>query len=249
MRLWSSPMACCCRVPFLMRRRLGCFNVHASLLPRWRGAAPIQRAIMAGDTETGVSIMRMEEGLDTGPVCKLGRIAITPATTAGLLHDELAELGAQLMVETLAEFPVRLSAQAERRRHLCQEDRQDGNTDRFFSRAPSKCAITSMGFRPFRARGSAVGEARVKVLACEIRRARPGRAGTVLDDELTIACGSGAVRLAQFAARRQRRRWTPSRSCADFPFAKGTQAYLMPRYKLTIEYDGAAFCRLAIAGP
>jgi methionyl-tRNA formyltransferase len=81
--------------------RFGCFNVHASLLPRWRGAAPIQRAIMAGDAASGVTIMRMELGLDTGPMMKAGRHPITPETTASLLHDELAALGAKLMVEVL----------------------------------------------------------------------------------------------------------------------------------------------------
>ena len=82
----------------------GCFNGHASLLPRWRGAAPIQRAIMAGDEETGVMIMKMDVGLDTGPVALTGRTDITPKTTAGSLHDELSELGAELMVEAMAQL-------------------------------------------------------------------------------------------------------------------------------------------------
>ena len=92
--------------------RLGCFNVHASLLPRWRGAAPIQRAIMAGDAETGVTIMRMEEGLDTGPMCKVGRLKITPETTAQSLHGELARLGAVLMVDVLAQDRIDCTPQA-----------------------------------------------------------------------------------------------------------------------------------------
>ena len=112
--------------------RFGCFNVHASLLPRWRGAAPIQRAIMAGDRETGISIMRMEEGLDTGPVCKTGRVAITPSTTAGVLHGKLAALGATLMVETLQALPVPCTEQSERRRDLCQKDREVRSAYRFF---------------------------------------------------------------------------------------------------------------------
>ena len=97
--------------PVLDAPRLGCFNVHASLLPRWRGAAPIQRAIISGDNESGVTIMRMEEGLDTGPMCKVGRIAITPTTTAQTLHDELAALGAQLMVEVLAQDTISATPQ------------------------------------------------------------------------------------------------------------------------------------------
>ncbi len=91
-----------CRARILQAPRLGCFNVHASLLPRWRGAAPIQRAIMAGDQETGVSIMQMEEGLDTGPVLISERLAIGSSMTAGQLHDELARLGASLMIRALS---------------------------------------------------------------------------------------------------------------------------------------------------
>src|SRR6476646_3139866 len=88
--------------PILEAPRFGCFNLHASLLPRWRGAAPIQRAIMAGDTETGIAIMRMEEGLDTGAVCLVERHAIGPETDAGELHDALARLGADAMLRALA---------------------------------------------------------------------------------------------------------------------------------------------------
>src|SRR5919205_374974 len=88
--------------PILDAPRLGCFNLHASLLPRWRGAAPIQRAVMAGDPETGVAVMKMEEGLDTGPVAMVERVAITPEMNAGELHDKLMILGADLMVRALA---------------------------------------------------------------------------------------------------------------------------------------------------
>src|SRR5215475_8786877 len=87
--------------PILAAPRLGCLNIHASLLPRWRGAAPIQRAILAGDTETGVTIMQMDEGLDTGAMLRAERVAIGPETTAGALHDALAARGARLIVETL----------------------------------------------------------------------------------------------------------------------------------------------------
>src|SRR5215472_12480359 len=93
--------------PILDLFPLGCFNLHASLLPRWRGAAPIQRAIMAGDRETGVAVMKMEEGLDTGPVAMMQRIAIGPDATAGDLHDELAMRGADLMVRALSELEKR----------------------------------------------------------------------------------------------------------------------------------------------
>src|SRR5262252_7199198 len=90
--------------PILDAVPLGCFNLHASLLPRWRGAAPINRAIMAGDRETGVMVMRMEEGLDTGPIVRTERVRIFPNATAGEMHDELAEIGAKLMVRALSEL-------------------------------------------------------------------------------------------------------------------------------------------------
>jgi methionyl-tRNA formyltransferase len=99
-----------------MRRALGCLNLHASLLPRWRGAAPIQRAIMAGDAETGVMVMRMEEGLDTGPVGMVEKIAIGPEMTAGELHDRLMRLGADLMARALAALERGSLASGRRRR-------------------------------------------------------------------------------------------------------------------------------------
>ncbi len=91
-------------VPVLTTPRFGCINVHASLLPRWRGASPIQRAIWAGDTETGISIMQMDEGLDTGPVLRVARCSIEPGDTAGRLHDRLAALGARTLIETLEDL-------------------------------------------------------------------------------------------------------------------------------------------------
>ena len=140
--------------PVLDAPRLGCFNVHASLLPRWRGAAPIQRAIMSGDAETGVTIMRMEEGLDTGPMCKVGSLAITPTTTAQSLHDELAALGARLMVEVLAQDQITCTAAARRGRDLCEEDRQGRGPHRLHEELPTRCATTSMACRPSPAPGS-----------------------------------------------------------------------------------------------
>ena len=113
--------------PVLAAPRLGCFNLHASALPRWRGAAPIQRAIMAGDAETAVMVMRMEEGLDTGPVCLAEPVAIGPEVTAGELHDELARRGASLMVRALGALgarAARVHAAAGRRRDIRGEDRQ-----------------------------------------------------------------------------------------------------------------------------
>ncbi len=173
--------------------RLGCFNVHASLLPRWRGAAPIQRAIMAGDSETGVSIMRMEEGLDTGPVCKVGRIAITPETTAQSLHDALAVLGAKLMVETLARPSIACTAQpAEGVTYAKKIDKAESRID--FSKSAAEVRNRINGLSPFPGAWFAIGETRIKVLKA-MTLDLSGAPGMVLDDEFTIACGSGAVRL------------------------------------------------------
>ena len=119
--------------PILDAPRLGCFNVHASLLPRWRGAAPINRAIMAGDAESGVTIMKMDEGLDTGAMAMAERVAIAPDMTAGDLHDALARLGADLMLRALAALErgtLALTPQPDAGRHLRRQDRQRRNPHR-----------------------------------------------------------------------------------------------------------------------
>lgn len=175
--------------------RLGCFNLHASLLPRWRGAAPIQRAIMAGDVETGVMTMRMEEGLDTGPVLLAERTSIG-RKTYGQLHDELARLGADLMTRTLAAL--------ERGSITEQPQSKDGATyakkigkeethiDWTKSAAETDCLIRALS--PFPGAWSEVKGERMKILNCEPAsgNAAPGES---LDDVLTVACGVGALRL------------------------------------------------------
>jgi methionyl-tRNA formyltransferase len=179
--------------PILEAPRLGCFNVHASLLPRWRGAAPIQRAIMAGDKESGVAIMRMEEDLDTGPICKLARVAITPQTTAQSLHDVLALLGARLMAEVLAEPEISCFAQpATGVTYAKKIDKAEARID--FSRPAIAVRNHIHGLSPFPGAWFEVNGTRVKVLECTAV-AGAGAAGTVLDDRLTIACGNGALRL------------------------------------------------------
>ena len=174
--------------------RFGCINIHASLLPRWRGAAPIQRAILAGDAETGVCIMQMEAGLDTGPVLLSGTLPISGAETAGSLHDKLAELGTGLIVEALAKLPLPLCPQSDSgvsyaakiekseaalNWHLPADDLD--RQVRAFNPAPG-------AFFEFD------GE-RYKVLGADIVDGS-GDPGTVLDDSLTVACGSGALRPA-----------------------------------------------------
>ena len=183
--------------PILDAPKLGCFNLHGSLLPRWRGAAPIQRAIMAGDTETGVMSMRMEEGLDTGPVLMAERTKIW-RKTYGELHDELARLGADLMARTVSAL--------ERGSIAEQKQTEDGVT---YARKISKeetridwtkpareidCLIR--GLSPAPGAWTDVKGERVKILNCEPANG-VGTAGTLVDDALTIACGTGALRLTR----------------------------------------------------
>ena len=180
--------------------RLGCYNGHASLLPRWRGAAPIQRAIMAGDSETGMMVMKMDKGLDTGPVALTRRVAIPEEMTAGELHDALMEAGGTLMAEAMAkleagDLPLTPQAEegvvyaakidkAETRIDFSRPARDVHNHIRGLSPAPGAWFELQVAGKP----------ERVKVLASE-RADGAAPAGTVLDDRLTVACGEGAVRL------------------------------------------------------
>jgi methionyl-tRNA formyltransferase len=145
----------------------GCFNVHASLLPRWRGAAPIHRAIMAGDAESGVTIMRMELGLDTGPMMKVARIAIQPETTTLMLHDKLAILGAQLMVEVLQNPSAQGTVQPiEGVTYAKKIDKAEARID--FNRSALEVRNHIHGLSPFPGAWAMMGDARVKILAAEI---------------------------------------------------------------------------------
>jgi methionyl-tRNA formyltransferase len=183
--------------PILDAPRLGCFNLHASLLPRWRGAAPIQRAIMAGDSETGVMAMRMEEGLDTGPVLMAERTPIA-RKTFGELHDELARLGADLMARALAalergsltETPQTDEGATYARKILKDEARIDWTK----SAREIDCHIRGLSPLPG-AWCEAKGE-RLKILYAE-PAGDNGAPGTILNDRLTVACGEGALRLTR----------------------------------------------------
>lgn len=181
--------------PVLDAPRHGCFNIHASLLPRWRGAAPIQRAIMAGDTETGVSIMKMEEGLDTGPVCGSAGIAITETTTAGSLHDQLALLGAQLMVDVLRQFPPACRAQSNVGVTYARKiSKEEAHID--FRHDANHVRRQIHGLSPAPGAWLKFNGTRIKVLRCE-SAAGSGDPGVALDNQLTFACESGAVRLLE----------------------------------------------------
>ena len=182
--------------PVLAAPRLGCINIHASLLPRWRGAAPIQRAIMAGDTETGVTIMRMEAGLDTGPMLLGGSVPITDATTAGALHDSLATLGAALIlqaVDGLARGTITATPQpAEGVTYAAKIDNAEAHID--FSRTARDVLRQIHGLSPFPGAWFAHGDERLRVLRVELAAAG-GVAGHVVDNDLAVACGQGAIRL------------------------------------------------------
>ena len=176
--------------------RLGCINAHASLLPRWRGAAPIQRAIMAGDTETGVTIMRMDEGLDTGPILAAEAVPIGPETTGGALHDMLAALSARLVVDatcalatgTLTEMPQ----PAHGATYAAKLEKHEAAID---WRAPARhIERTVRALAPAPGAWFSHGGERIKVLAAtEASPAVETPPGTVIDEALTIACGEDSA--------------------------------------------------------
>ena len=176
--------------------RLGCINAHASLLPRWRGAAPIQRAIMAGDEETGVTIMRMDEGLDTGPILMAERVSIGPGTTGGTLHDTLAALSARLVVEaidalaagSLAETPQSQDGAT----YAAKLEKHEAAIDWRTPAAQIEHTVRALAPKPgawFIHEGE-----RIRVLAAaEDAGATDAAPGTIIDEALTVACGDGSV--------------------------------------------------------
>jgi len=181
----------------------GCFNLHASLLPRWRGAAPINRAIMAGDRETGVMVMKMDEGLDTGPIALTKRVPIGADMTAGDLHDELAGLGGDLMLHALADLEtgkLQLTPQpATGATYANKIDKAETRID--WTRPWNEVHDHCRGLSPFpgawfKFSGADNLPDRVKVLRTT-KGSGTGQPGRVLDDDLTVACGEGAVRLLQ----------------------------------------------------
>lgn len=178
--------------------RHGCLNVHASLLPRWRGAAPIQRALMAGDSETGVGIMQMEAGLDTGPVLAESRTPIGPEDTAATLNDRLSEMGASLMLATLAEIEaVSAVPRPQPNEGVTYARKIDKSEARIgWGRPAHEVDAHIRGLSPFPGAWCEIGGERVKVLMSRVEDGS-GPAGTALDDSLLIACGGRAVRLTR----------------------------------------------------
>lgn len=207
--------------------RLGCFNLHASALPRWRGAAPIQRAIMAGDAETAAMVMRMEQGLDTGPICLGEHVTIGADETAGELHDVLAARGASLMVRALAAL--------ERGSLDCQPQPEDGVTyARKIEKAEARIDFSQpahdvhnlvRGLSPFPGAWFEAGpegkRERFKVLRASLAEGA-GAPGEVLDEALTVACGAGAVRLIELQ-RAGKRPMPAAEVLRGFPIPPGTR--------------------------
>jgi methionyl-tRNA formyltransferase len=188
--------------PVLAAPRHGCLNLHASALPRWRGAAPIQRAIMAGDTETAATVMRMDEGLDTGPICGEQRVPIGPDVTAGELQDLLARTGAQAMVRALAELERgALSCRSQPSVGVTYAAKIDKGETRLDFTPPAREVHNRVrGLSPAPGAWVEVGHAgkteRVKVLRTQVAEGK-GSPGAVLDGALTVACGVDAVRVLE----------------------------------------------------
>ncbi|TYO91360.1 methionyl-tRNA formyltransferase [Oceanicella actignis] len=183
----------------LRAARLGAWNLHASLLPRWRGAAPIQRAIMAGDARTGVCVMQMDEGLDTGPVLLREEVEIAPRETAGQLHDRLAAIGAPLMVKAMAALAEGAAAPVpqpeEGATYAPKISKDEARMD--WRRPAAELDRLARGLSPFPGAWTTIAGERVKVLlaAPEAAPRADAAPGTALDDRLLIACGEGALRL------------------------------------------------------
>jgi len=188
-------------LPVLQAPRLGCLNIHASILPRWRGAAPIHRAIMAGDSETGVAIMQMEAGLDTGPVLAEARTQIGAEDTTADLHDRLAQMGAGLIVDVLARLPLPAVPQPEDGvTYAAKIDKAEARID--WTRPAPVIDRLIRGLSPFPGAWCEIGGERVKLLRSAVIDGS-GAPGQVLHG-FDIACGEGAVRVLE--AQRQGKR-------------------------------------------
>jgi methionyl-tRNA formyltransferase len=202
--------------------RYGCLNIHASLLPRWRGAAPIQRAIMAGDAQTGITIMQMEEGLDTGPMLLKGALPISAYTNAGALHDALAELGGRLIRVVLEMLPggLRPAPQsADSVTYAAKITKEECRID--WRRNAAELDRHVRGLSPTPGAFTEIKGERLTILAADIVRDRSGEPGATLDDRLTIACGEGALR-PTLVKRAGKRTMSVEEMLRGFAVPKGT---------------------------
>ncbi|MAL63063.1 MAG: methionyl-tRNA formyltransferase [Alphaproteobacteria bacterium] len=181
--------------PILSGPRLGCLNIHASLLPRWRGAAPIQRAILAGESETGITIMQIDDGLDTGPILAVERVPITKKTTASNLHDELANIGARLIVEVLSnDLPSPVSQPEEGVTYAQKLDRAEGRID--WTRTSSEIDRRVRALNPWPGVWCELNSERLQILSVKPVNGS-GVPGTVIAEPLIVACGEGALQIDQ----------------------------------------------------
>jgi methionyl-tRNA formyltransferase len=199
----------------------GCLNIHASLLPRWRGAAPIQAAILAGDTETGITIMQMDEGLDTGAMLLRQATAIGPADTAETLHDRLAPMGAELVLRALSEAPEGQAQDDAASTYAPKLSREDARLN--FLKPAAELERQIRAFHPWPGSLALLGDAVIKFLAAEVVDG-DGVPGTILDDRMTIACGERALRPIKL-----QRAGKAAMSAQDFlrgfPVAAGSKFY------------------------
>jgi methionyl-tRNA formyltransferase len=179
---------------FLTAPRRGCLNIHASLLPRWRGAGPIQAAILAGDTETGVTIMRMDAGLDTGPMLLREAVPIGATTTAADLHDALSKIGARLVLRALADGPPPVPQPAAGATYAPKLTRADARID--WTMDAMAIERRARAFDPWPGTFTLLEGTMLKVLRAAVAEG-DGEPGVVLDDRLTVGCGSGALRLTR----------------------------------------------------
>ncbi|KHQ52669.1 methionyl-tRNA formyltransferase [Mameliella alba] len=207
--------------PVLDAPKHGCLNIHASLLPRWRGAAPIHRAIMAGDPETGVCIMQMEAGLDTGPVLLREATPIGATETTGELHDRLSRMGAQLITQALDQIDdlVPEPQPEEGVTYAAKIDKAEAAVD--WTRPAEEISRHVRGLAPFPGAWTTYGGDRIKLLGAEPAEGQ-GAPGTLLDDRFTVACGTGALRIT-----RAQRAGKGAQDAATFlngcPLPRGTQ--------------------------
>ena len=200
--------------------RHGCLNIHASLLPRWRGAAPIQRAIMAGDTRTGVTIMQMEEGLDTGPMLLKEELAIGADLNAGMLHDALAEIGARLICQALDRLPELkpVPQPADGVTYAAKITKEECRID--WRRSAAELDRHVRGLSPTPGAFTEIDGERLTILAADLVPVS-GAAGTTIDDRLTVACGEGAVR-PTLVKRAGKRAMSAEEMLRGFAVPKGT---------------------------
>ena len=207
--------------------RFGCINIHASLLPRWRGAAPIQRALLAGDAETGVCIMQMEAGLDTGPVLSSGELSIADDDTAATLHDKLAALGAELIVDALARLPLAPCPQPDAGvTYAAKIEKAEAPLD--WRRSASELERQVRAFNPFPGATASLGGQPLKIwqARAEAGRAQPGEIVSAGRDGIVVGCGAGLLRLVE-VQKAGGKRLSAADFLAGMPLAAGQSFVLL----------------------